>query len=93
MMGLYEGVMGVKGDYDGLKIAPCFPREWECAEMTRQFRGAEYHIVIKNPEHVENGIPKIHVDGKILNGTVLPDFRDRKVHEVQVVLSGGFYGK
>ncbi len=94
MMGLYEGVMGVKGDYDGLKIEPCFPKEWEYGELTRQFRGAEYHIVVRNPEHVEKGTPEIHVDGRHWDRTVLPDFRDGKMHEVQVILKQeGTYGK
>ena len=50
MKGLYEGIMGVKRGYDGLEITPCFPKEWERAEMTRHFRNADYHIVIENPQ-------------------------------------------
>lgn len=86
MMGVYEGIMGVKRDYEGLKIDPCFPEGWEYAEMTRKFRGANYHIVIRNPEHVEKGKAVIHVDGILCNGAVLPDFRDGKTHEVRVTL-------
>ncbi|MDE7287387.1 MAG: cellobiose phosphorylase, partial [Lachnospiraceae bacterium] len=88
LMGLYEGVMGVKSDYDGLWIEPCFPAAWEYAEMTRHFRGADYHVVIRNPGHVENGTAKIWVDGAPIAGTVLPDFGDGKRHEVEVVLRG-----
>lgn len=86
MMGLYEGVMGVKREYDGLCVKPCFPKEWESGEMTRHFRGADYHIVIQNPDHLENGQLEIHVDGRKIEGIILPDFRDGKMHEVQVVL-------
>lgn len=86
LMGLYEGIMGVKADYDGLRIEPCFPTEWEEAEMTRHFRGADYHIVIRNPEHLENGAAEISVDGTAVSGTVLPDFGDGKKHKVEVVL-------
>ncbi len=39
LMGLYEGIMGIKGDYDGLRIEPHFPAEWDSAELTRHFRG------------------------------------------------------
>lgn len=86
MMGLYEGVMGVRHDYDGLRVEPCFPTCWEYAEMTRHFRGADYHIVIKNPAHLENGIAEITVDGTSVFGSVLPDFRDGEKHEVEVIL-------
>ena len=68
MMGLYEGMMGIKRDYDGLRIAPCFPAAWEEAEATRHFRGADYHIVIRNPKHLEKGKPVITVDGSLCDG-------------------------
>ena len=86
LMGLCEGIMGVKHDYDGLRIEPCFPSGWEYAEITRHFRGADYHIAVKNPAHLENGIAEITVDGINVSGTVLPDFRDGRKHEVEVIL-------
>ena len=87
LMGLCEGIMGVRHDYDGLRIEPCFPAAWEYAEMTRHFRGVDYHIAIRNPEHLENGIGIIMVDGESVSGTVLPDFRDGRKHEVEVILN------
>lgn len=86
LKGLYEGIMGVKRDYDGLRIRPCFPAEWEEAEVTRRFRNADYHIVIRNPKHLENGEPVLHVDGSPYDSAVLPDFGDGKMHEIEVVL-------
>ncbi len=84
LMGLYEGILGVKADYDGLRVEPCFPAAWESAEMTRIFRGARYHMMFKNPKHLEGGAASITVDGERLLSQVLPDFRDGRQHEVQV---------
>lgn len=86
MMGLYEGILGVKRDYKGLRISPCFPAGWERAEVTRSFRNAQYHVVIQNPKKLENGVPVISIDGTPVQGNLLPDFRDGKVHQVEVVL-------
>lgn len=86
LMGMYEGILGIKRTLDGLRIAPCFPALWEKAEVTRRFRGADYHIMLFNPGHVENGRPEITVDGQQIEGGVLPDFRDGRMHEVAVVL-------
>lgn len=86
MMGLYEGILGVKRDYRGLRIAPCFPTDWEAAEMTRQFRGAQYHVVIRNPGHIQGGVPEITADGTRIDGNLLPDFQDGKLHEIEVFL-------
>lgn len=85
LMGLYEGILGIKRDYDGLRLAPCFPASWHSAEATRVFRNAEYHIVILNPDGIENGVPHITVDQEPIEGSVLPDFRDGKHHEVVVL--------
>ena len=92
MMGLYEGILGIKRDYDGLRIDPCFPKEWEKAEATRHFRGADYHIVIHNPDHLEKGKLEVCVDGVLAengnskNGSIVPDFRDGKMHEIYVTI-------
>lgn len=86
LMGLYEGIMGVKHDYDGLRIEPCFPAAWECAQMTRHFRNADYHVVVRNPEHLEKAAVRITVDGTLISGNILPDFRDGKMHEIEVLL-------
>ena len=86
LMGLYEGILGVRAEYEGLKVEPCFPSCWESAEMTRRFRGVDYHVVIKNPLGLENGEAQVTVDGTRLSGTILPDFGDGGLHEVEVVL-------
>ncbi|MCM1299111.1 MAG: cellobiose phosphorylase [Firmicutes bacterium] len=82
LMGLYEGIMGVRADYKGLMIDPCFPSSWDKAEMTRHFRGADYHIVIKNCGKGK----KLRVDGKEAASNIIPDFGDGKIHEVEVLV-------
>jgi len=84
--GLYEGIMGVKKDYDGLRIDPCFPADWHQAEVTRVFRGTRYHIRILNPDGISKGNVSIKVDGKQIEGPVLPLFCDDRVHRIEVVL-------
>ncbi len=81
LMGLYEGILGVKRDYDGLRIEPAFPGGWEHAELTRRFRGADYVI-----RYRRTGGTSITVDGKRIEGTLLPDFRDGKTHFVEIAL-------
>ncbi|MCM1049226.1 MAG: cellobiose phosphorylase [Clostridiales bacterium] len=83
---MVEGILGVKRDYNGLKVEPCIPKEWEAAEITRQFRGAAYHIVIRNPHHKGGGEYSLTVDNAKIDGNVIPDFRDGKRHEVCVTL-------
>lgn len=87
MMGLYEGILGVKRDYEGLRIEPAFPGEWKQARVKRHFREADYDICIENPEQLENGTLQILADGAPVDGTLLPDYRDGKYHEIRVKIS------
>ena len=89
MMGLYEGILGVKRDYEGLRISPCFPEEWEEAEVTRYFRGADYHIIIRNPEHIKNGKAEVYADGSICDSGLIPDYQDAKQHRIEVLIKRG----
>ena len=79
-------ILGVKPDWDGLRIDPCVPHTWDGYEISRTFRGATYQIAIKNPDHVCRGVKRVTVDGQAIEGNVLPVFGDGKVHQVEVVL-------
>ena len=77
-----EFILGIKPDYEGLNIDPCLPSTAHEYEVTRKFRGGEYHIVVKNPEGKEKGVKQITVDGKAIAGTIVPCLKGK--HEVVV---------
>ena len=52
-------------------------------EAVRKWRGAEYRISVKNPDHVEKGVRKIVADGKETDR--IPAFADG-IHEIEVIL-------
>ena len=79
-------ILGIKPDWDGLKIDPCVPHTWDGYKVSRRFRGAMYDVEIKNPAHVCRGVKKVTVDGKEIEGNVLPVFGDGKNHAVEVIL-------
>ena len=79
-------ILGIKPDWDGLKIDPCIPHTWDGYTVSRRFRGAVYDIEICNPDHVCRGVKQVTVDGKAIEGNVLPAFSDGKNHKVTVTL-------
>jgi len=79
-------VLGVRPDYDGLRVDPCIPADWEGFEVRRVFRGSHYLIRVKNPSHVCRGVKTVTVDSKELPGCVVPAFTDNAHHEVDVIL-------
>ena len=77
-----EYILGIKPSYDGLLIDPCLPSTARSYEVTRKFRGGEFHITVNNPEGNQKGIKSIMIDGKIINGNIVP--AELGKHEVVV---------
>ena len=40
--------------------------------VVRKFRNATYNITVQNPEHINQGIAWIKVDGQLIEGDILP---------------------
>jgi cellobiose phosphorylase len=79
-------ILGIQPGYDGLKINPCIPKEWESFRVIRKFRGSILNITVKNPSHVSKGVKIIMVDGKELDDNEIPLFADKNKHDVEVIL-------
>ena len=81
-----QWILGIIPEYDGLKVDPCIPKAWDGYTVTRWYRGANYIINVKNPDHVSKGVKKVVVDGKEISGNILPVFNDGKDHNVEVIM-------
>ena len=79
-------ILGIQPDYDGLKVDPSIPVDWDGYQITREFRGNKYIIEVKNPNHVCKGVAKLVVDGKEISGNVIPVEGRNEVHHVEVTL-------
>ena len=67
-----EYILGIKPSYDGLLIDPCVPSTAKTYEVTRKFRGGEFHITVNKPEGNQKGDKSITVDGNTINGNIIP---------------------
>ena len=63
-------ILGVRLTFDGLVIDPCVPPDWKEFEVTRQWRGATYHIMVENPDGVEKGVKSVTLNGKPVTTTI-----------------------
>lgn len=78
-------ILGIRPTIDGLVIDPCIPKAWDKFAVKRVFRGAVYHISVKNPKRISKGIEKVTVNKKNIKGNLLPDFRTGE-HTVEVLM-------
>ena len=83
-----EGVLGIVPDYDGLRIDPCIPRSWESFRVTRRFRDVVYDISVENPDGACGGVQSLLVDGREIEGNLVPLSPGVERVAVEVVLSG-----
>ena len=57
-------LLGVRPDFDCLRVDPCIPADWKEFYVTRKWRGGVYNIHVVNPDGVEKGVREITADGK-----------------------------
>jgi len=85
-----EWILGIRATENGLLIDPCIPSLWRGYTVKRTFRGAEYNIEVKNPDHVQCGVKELWVDGQLnaigqgAREKTVPPFEQGTVHTVVV---------
>ena len=68
MVGCVEGILGLRPDFDGLKISPSVSSDWKEFSMEKDFRGRKLHIQVQNPNGKESGVEKIVLNGQTIDG-------------------------
>ncbi|MCR4607498.1 MAG: glycosyl transferase [Oscillospiraceae bacterium] len=85
-LSISQAILGVKPTLDGLMIDPCIPADVKGFTVTRKFRGAVYDITVENPDGVQKGIREVIVDGRRIEGNVLPVLESGCCTKVTVVM-------
>jgi cellobiose phosphorylase len=83
MVAASQALLGIKPDYDGLKIDPHLPKEIKHAHVTRIFRGVKYDIEIIN--NASNKY-QMFVNNTLVKGNVIPFNKVDDVIKVKVEL-------
>jgi len=79
-------ILGVYPTHKGLSINPCVPSGFGDFTITRQFREGTYDITVKNPDNIQKGIRSIIVDGKPIDGHVIPYEKGKQHYQVEVMM-------
>lgn len=81
-----QHILGVRPTFNGLLMDPCIPAEWPEYTVDRKYRGATYHITVKNPNKVSSGVQELIVNGKKIDGTLIPIQKSGTENTVVVTL-------
>lgn len=79
-------ILGIRPQADGLWVEPSIPSHWPGYKVTRKFRQAWYQIEVSNPENVSKGVKYMTVDGKSIEGNLIPVFNDGQTHLVEIIM-------
>ena len=86
MVGCVEGILGMRPDLYGIKIAPSIPREWKALEIWKNFRGKKLHIVVENPNGHESGCECLTVNGRKVEGNYVPEALLTETTEITLMM-------
>jgi cellobiose phosphorylase len=84
-----QWILGIRPEFDGLRIEPELPSGWRGFTAVRRFRGASYRIRVVQEAGLDAGLPDLLIDGKPVTGTLLPLASPGTTVNVEVVLHGG----
>lgn len=81
---LIDGLFGLQGCRQGLKVQPSLPSDWQKASVIRKFRGSTFNVQIER----EKGLSEMTValDGNLLNQSIISDFEQGKTYQVMIKL-------
>ncbi len=81
-----QWILGIRPEYDGLRIDPCISSSWSGFSATRRFRGWLLYINVHNPQHVCKGVVEMKVDGEAVPGNLFSQDIPQGEHEIEVWL-------
>ncbi len=81
-----QWILGIRPDYDGLRIAPVIPASWGGFTAVRQFRGATYRIAVKRVG--PGNVVRLTVDGQPVAGDLVPLPEGKTAVTVEAALGG-----
>lgn len=86
MVGCVEGILGMRPDLYGLKVAPSIPSDWKEFTITKVFRGKTLNIKVQNPNGAEGGCKEFYLNGEKLENNYIPADKMKEVNEVLLVM-------
>ena len=86
MVGCVEGILGMRPDFGGLRIAPSVPSDWKNFSIEKTFRGKKLKITVENPNGKESGFSEFYVNGEKFSDNYIPESKLTAVTEVRLVM-------
>jgi cellobiose phosphorylase len=81
-----QWILGIRPEYEGLRVDPVLPAAWPGFSAVRCFRGATYRIAVSKPVGVCARVSRLVVDGRDVAGNVVPLASPGATVEVEAIV-------
>ncbi len=79
-------ILGIRPEYQGLRLDPCIPSSWKSFSVERRFRKRWLSIRVRNEKGVQKGVRHVVLNGETLPSNFIPFERLNDRNEVLVVM-------
>jgi len=79
-----ESLLGFQLHGDAFSVNPCIPSHWGGFELIYRRGKTTYHVAVENPDHVQQGVRQIELDGNAVTNREVPLSDDGRTHDVRV---------
>lgn len=86
MVGCVEGMLGLRPDQNGLRLAPAIPSDWKEITIEKVFRGKKLNIKVQNESGAEGGYKECFLNGEKLAENYIPADSLKDVNEITLVM-------
>lgn len=82
MVGCVEGILGLRPDFYGIRIAPSVSSDWKEFSIEKDFRGKKLNIRVNNPDGGQSGYKSLILNGKTMPENYIPYEQLESVNEI-----------
>ncbi len=83
---LVEGLFGLKGCPEGLRVEPRLPASWQKARAVRLFRGARFEVSYQRQAGIDT--LQLDVNGHLLDEPCIREISEGEIYQLRVLLPG-----
>ena len=82
---LVEGIFGLQGDTEGLRVNPQLPSHWSEAKAVREFRGARFVVSIQRQSGATDKV-QLRCDGELLADNCVRKIEAGREYQLDVII-------
>ena len=86
MVGCVEGILGIRPDFEGLRLAPSVSSDWKEFEISKMYRGKKLNIKVSNLDGAQSGYKTLTLNDEKLSDNYIPFDKLKDENDILLVM-------